>query len=347
MVIVLRGGFCRRYWPLYFLTCASCSRCTERLIAFMTQILNFETLLNRAGLSEDMPEDTYSALPAPQLELRHLDTLWLQVTGTLCNLACLHCFISCGPKNHNHEMMTLEAVRDAILWGQENGVKEFYFTGGEPFMHPQIREMIEAALEVGPLSILTNGLLIDEEMAAWLGQAFRKSRYSLDLRVSLDGTTPEENDAIRGRKTFYQILEAIDRLWAHRVNPVITVTTCHADLGSSDGRQRFYELVRARGLNQPRLKFLSPFKIGREENRNGGYEAHERLVEGDLVPGDEHKLQCSSCRMVTAKGVFPCPILIEVESARMGGNLDDALVPIRLDHPACYTCHVEGVTCRT
>src|SRR5690606_18063622 len=120
------------------------------------------------------------------------DTLWLQVTGTLCNLACLHCFISCGPKNHNHEMMTLEAVRDAILWGQENGVKEFYFTGGEPFMHPQIREMIEAALEVGPLSILTNGLLIDEEMAAWLGQAFRKSRYSLDLRVSLDGTTPEE-----------------------------------------------------------------------------------------------------------------------------------------------------------
>ncbi len=313
----------------------------------MKQILNFENLLNRAGFSPETLDGEFSAMPAPELALEHLDTLWLQVSGTLCNLACLHCFISCGPKNNNHEMMTLDAVRDAILWGQKNAVKEFYFTGGEPFMHPEIREMIEAALAVGPLSILTNGLLIDDEMAAWLGDAFRASRYSLDLRVSLDGTTAEENDAIRGRKTFHRILESIDRLWAHGVNPVITVTTCHADLAGTDGRQRFYGLIRARGLNQPRLKFLSPFKIGREEHRNGGYLEHERLVEGDLVPGEEHKLQCSSCRMVTAKGVFPCPILIEVESARMGANLDDALVPIRLDHPACYTCHVEGVTCRT
>ncbi|MBA2664436.1 MAG: radical SAM protein [Bradymonadaceae bacterium] len=305
----------------------------------MAQHLNFEALLERAAPPKE--------LPAPTLALSHLDTLWLQVTGTLCNLACLHCFISCGPKNHNHEMMTLESVQDALNWARDHGVKEFYFTGGEPFMHPQIKEMILAALEHGPLNILTNGILIDESMAAWLGEVFRTSRYNLDLRVSLDGTTPEENDAIRGRKTYEKIFGGIDRLWAHGVNPVITVTTCHADLAAEDGRRRFYEVVRARGLSQPRLKFLSPFKIGREEHRAGGYEAHERLVEGDLIPGQEDALQCSSCRMVTAKGVYPCPILIEVDEALMGASLDDALVDIKLDHPACYTCHVEGVTCRT
>src|SRR5690606_25891752 len=127
-------------------------------------------------------------------------------------------------------------------------------------------------------------------------------RYSLDLRVSLDGTTPEENDAIRGRKTFEKIFAAIDRLWENGVNPVITVTTCHADLGGEEGRQRFYDLVRSRGITRPRLKFLSPFKIGREERRAGGYEPYERLVEGDLLPGEEADLQCSSCRMVTARG---------------------------------------------
>lgn len=286
-------------------------------------------------------------LPAPVLPMKHLDTLWLQVTGTLCNLACLHCFISCGPKNDSHPMMTLAQVRQTLAEARAYAPREVYFTGGEPFMHPDIKALITETLELAPLSILTNGILIDDEMAQWLGETFRASRYSFDLRVSLDGTTAAENDAIRGRNTFAKILAAVDRLWANGVNPVITVTTCHAELGESEGRQRFLDLLRARGIDKPRLKFLSPFKIGREERRDAGYAAYERLVEGDLLEGEEDDLQCSSCRMVTAKGVFPCPILIEVESARMGDSLADGMQAIALDHPACYTCHVEGTTCRT
>ena len=301
--------------------------------------INLETLIERAS--------DRAAMSAPTLEFEHLDTLWIQVTGTLCNLACLHCFISCGPLNDSHPVMTKEEVFQALGDASAYSPREIYYTGGEPFMHPDFREIIERSLELGPVSVLTNGLLIDDDLAAWLGETFRQSRYSLDIRVSLDGTTAEENDAIRGRKTFEQILAAVDRLWSQGVNPVITVTTCHADLGGEGGRQRFIDLLRARGITKPRMKFLSPFKIGREERRDEGYQAYERLVEGDLLSGEEHDLQCSSCRMVTAKGVYPCPILIEVEEARMGDRLSDALHAIELDHPACWTCHVEGVSCRT
>ena len=48
---------------------------------------------------------------APQVSLKSLDTLWFQVGGTVCNLACTHCFISCSPTNHTHEFMTLAEVR--------------------------------------------------------------------------------------------------------------------------------------------------------------------------------------------------------------------------------------------
>jgi len=288
-----------------------------------------------------------SALGPPTLDFIHLDTLWLQVTGTLCNLACTHCFITCGPKNDSHPFMSLEQVRDAVAVAAESGVMEIYFTGGEPFMHPDIKEMIDLCLEVAPLNILTNGILITPEMAEWLAGRFRTSRYSLDMRVSLDGTTAKENDAIRGRKTFEKIIGSIELLWNSGINPVITVTTCHADLAAEEGRMKFIELLAQHGITQPRMKFLAPFKIGREERRDQGYEDYERLVEGDLLEGEEHDLQCSSCRMVTAKGVWPCPILIEVPEARMGDDLAAAGVPIKLNHPACYTCHVEGVSCRT
>jgi len=286
----------------------------------------------------------------PTLDFKHLDTLWLQVTGTLCNLACLHCFISCGPKNDSHEFMTVEQVRSSLEWARRHGVKEYYFTGGEPFMHPEIQTMISETLAQGPLSILTNGILITGSMAAWLGDASRSSRYSFDLRVSLDGTTPEENDAIRGRRTFEQILAGVDRLVANGINPVITVTTCHAELGGEEGRARFIELLRERGLEQPRLKFLAPFRIGREERRrgsDGSYLPSERLYLEDVPDPQTDHLQCDSCRMVTSRGVWPCPILIEEDSARMGDNLDDATHAIALNHPACYTCHVEGVSCKT
>ena len=308
----------------------------------MATDLNFEYLREKAR-QRFVPEDT----PAPALDLQSLDTLWLQVTGTLCNLACLHCFISCGPNNDSHKMMEMETVGEALAWARNYGVKEYYFTGGEPFMHPEIRPMIEATLQQGPLSILTNGMLIEQEDAAWLADTFEASDYSLDLRVSLDGTTREENDALRGRGTFEKIIGSIERLWTHGINPVITVTTCHAGSGGEAGRRAFYEFVRSRGIDKPRLKFLAPFKMGREERRAGGYEDHERLVEGDLGESDGSHLQCSSCRMVTSEGVFPCPILIEDEDARMGDTLEEGMESIELDHPACYTCHVDGVTCTT
>ncbi len=288
--------------------------------------------------------------PYPTLHYKHLDTLWLQVTGTMCNLACLHCFISCGPKNESHPFMTLEQVDEALAHALEQGTKEYYFTGGEPFMHPEIKTLIDRTLAQGPLTILTNGLLIDDEMASWLAERFHSSRYSFDLRVSLDGTTPEENDVIRGRHTFEKIVQSIVRLVQHGINPVITVTTCHAELAAETGRQRFFELLHARGVERPRLKFLAPFKIGREERRRGGdgaYRDSERLYLEDIPDPDTDHLQCDSCRMVTAKGVWPCPILIEEPSARMGDTLAEAAHHIKLDHPACYTCHVEGISCKT
>lgn len=241
--------------------------------------------------------------------------------------------------------MSVEQVDDALAEARRVGVREYYFTGGEPFLHPEIDTLIDRTLAQGPLSILTNGILIDEAMAKSLKRRVDGSRYSFDLRVSLDGTTAQENDPIRGRGTFERIIAGVRELARVGINPVLTVTEVH----SADEAQReaFRDLLRGLGLSKPRTKFLAPFRIGREERRGRGYAEYERLVEGDLLEGEEEDLQCSSCRMVTANGVWPCPILIDYEDARLGDRLEQGLGPIQLRHQACYTCHVEGVSCRT
>jgi MoaA/NifB/PqqE/SkfB family radical SAM enzyme len=283
----------------------------------------------------------------PEVPLHALDTLWFQVAGTLCNLACTHCFISCSPHNHTHEMMTLAQVEEHLLEAEKRGVKEYYFTGGEPFMHRDILAMIAAALRRGPTSILTNGILIKRSVAGELRRLSDASEYSLDLRISIDGWDAATNDAIRGAGTFDRICEAIAHLSAAGLNPVLTVTEACEGAGSQEGRVKFLEFLRSIGISQPRLKIMPLLRIGAEEKRQRAYAAWETLAHRELSAADREALQCSNSRMVTASGVWVCPILINSPSARLGATLSEAARPFKLAHSACYTCHVEGLSCRT
>ena len=138
----------------------------------------------------------------PTVELRSLDTVWFQVGGTLCNLACTHCLVSASPTNHTHEMMSLTEIRSHLEEAERLGVKEYYFTGGEPFLNEEMDAILEATLALGPATVLTNGLLLNPGRCARLKRLADSSSYSLDLRVSIDGYDAAKNDAIRGAGTF-------------------------------------------------------------------------------------------------------------------------------------------------
>lgn len=282
----------------------------------------------------------------PSIALTDLDTLWFQVAGTLCNLSCTHCFISCSPSNDRHKLLSKDRMLIALEEAKKRGVKEYYFTGGEPFLHPNILELIQRTIQQGPLTVLTNGILITERIAKKLVELADSTIYSLDMRISLDGLTPEENDEIRGKGTFDKIMRSVQRLYEQGINPIITVTEVREGMGSASERSKFIDLIHSYGIKQPRLKFLTPFQIGEEATRTQGYTPEELVYEGDLIPGEEEWLQCASGRMITDNGVYPCPILINHDDSKMGDTLTESEEAISLKWSACYTCHVSGVTCR-
>lgn len=283
----------------------------------------------------------------PRVPMLQLDTLWLQVAGTLCNLRCAHCFVSCAPDNHSHEMMSLKEVRGYLEEAVRLGVREYYFTGGEPFLNSEMEAILAATLAIGPATVLTNGLFLDPGRCRRLAALAEASIYSLDLRVSLDGYDAASNDPIRGAGTFERILEGVRNLHQAGLNPVITVTEVCPEAGTDEGKERFFALLRGLGIEKPRLKVLPVFHIGAEAERGGAYASWQRLAAGDAPDGSWDHLQCSGCRMATDQGVWVCPILVNEPDARMGEALADALGPFPLAHSACWTCHVYGVSCRT
>ncbi len=221
------------------------------------------------------------AAAAPRVALGALETLWFQVAGTLCNLACTHCFVSCSPTNHTHEMMTLAEVLPHLEEGAALGVKEYYFTGGEPFLNPEMEAILATATRgYGPATVLTNGLLLDPgRCRAPARRSPTPASYSLDLRVSLDGAGRGEQRRVRGAGAFARAPAGIRNLAAVGLNPVVTATEVYDDNGTA---ARQGALLRAAGdrsaSSKPRLKLLPMFRIGAEAERGGAYASWQRLA---------------------------------------------------------------------
>ena len=280
----------------------------------------------------------------PEQPFDHLDALWIQVAGTVCNLRCTHCFVSCGPLDDRHALMSRGEVRARVADAVRLGVKEFYFTGGEPFLHPEMIEILADSLASGPCTVLTNGTLFTRPRLEALRRLSDEARYSLEIRVSLDGWIAADHDRFRGAGSFRRALDGLSRLAEYGLLPIVTVTQ-NSDEDPLEFRERYLALLRDAGLPRPRLKVLPMFLLGREVERTRGYAPDESLLDLPAEAFDPTRLQCHTSRAVTSRGVFVCPLLVEDGSARMGARLEEALRPHRLRHGACSTCYATGMTC--
>lgn len=290
-----------------------------------------------------LPADVPRTDGAPRVAFRELRALWFQLTGTLCNLACRHCFNASGPKEPWLGPLAAAVVRRHLAEAEALGVRELYFTGGEPFLHPEILPLLEDAMAVAPTTVLTNGTLIDEALADRLARVAAGSPYSLEIRISIDAPTAAANDAVRGHGAFAKAIGAARLLSARGLYPIVTATKIAA--AGRDGT--LYEALRAAllaaGVERPRIKILPLLPLGRAPGRNGS----RRVTPDDLEGFDTTRLQCTATRVVAAGGVYACPILAGLPGARMSdAGLAEALAPTALYHPVCHTCYETGIACQ-
>jgi mycofactocin biosynthetic radical S-adenosylmethionine protein MftC len=166
-----------------------------------------------------------------------------------CNLACVHCLSSSGRRDP-HELTTAEC-RDVIDTLQRMQVFYVNIGGGEPTVRPDFWELVDYATahQVG-VKFSTNGVKIDAEVARRLAA----SDY-VDVQISLDGATPEVNDAVRGAGSYATAVRAMDHLRAAGFEgfKVSVVMTRH-NIGQLDELKALADSYRA----QLRLTRLRP-----------------------------------------------------------------------------------------
>ena len=191
-----------------------------------------------------------------------LKELWLQ-TNNSCNLACTHCLVSSGPGGTAG--LPPEGLRRVVDEALGMGVERFYVTGGEPFLRPDIYDLVHRVTDEGgrELIILTNATLFRGPKGAELSTL---SRERVKFQVSIDGARPETNDPIRGDGTFTRALDGVRHLAGLGFEVSLTTVVTRENLAE------LHELPGIAAENGARSQHLMwSHKRGRAVESNNGF----------------------------------------------------------------------------
>lgn len=167
------------------------------------------------------------------------DTLFLNLTS-ICNSNCVYCEVR---KLDASDNLNSERIEKLLEEAKDLGIKKVYFSGGEPFMHPDIWKFIEKTISLKlKLRIVSNGLTIlnfDQQKIDLLKQ--------IDgLDISLESYDRDVHNKLRGGDFFDRTVNGIKKLRANDIN--ITINTVLSNKNYSD-LDKFLEFTKELNAN--------------------------------------------------------------------------------------------------
>jgi len=308
------------------------------------------------------PDWTASGARRARVALDELRTLWIN-TGSLCNIECRNCYIESSPVNDRLAYISAEEVSQFYeeIAATRLPVKEIGFTGGEPFMNPEIITMTEDAVTRGfSVLILTNAMqpMVRPRVLAGLLALRDSHRDSLTIRVSLDHYTKERHEEERGANTFDSTVAGLDCLAWAGFKLALAGRTCWGET-EGDTRKGYAALIKARNWPVDAEDAASLVLFPEMDARADLPEITESCW--GILRKDPRQVMCASSRMVVKrKGaerpvVLPCTLLPYDPVFEMGTTLCEAARAdggmfengaVKLCHPYCAEfCVLGGGSC--
>ncbi len=302
------------------------------------------------------PHVTAKGEPRAHVALERLETLWFN-TGTLCNITCVNCYIDSSPTNDALSYLTLADVENYLTeidnFPEDTPFRprEIGFTGGEPFMNPQMPDILELALSKGyEVLVLTNAMRPMQRPFVQEALLKLNAEYpgQLTLRVSLDHYSQKHHEEMRGAGSFNVTLAGMDWL---RDNGIAMTVAARSLWHETDAETRagfaalYAEHNYAIDPDHPAKTVIFP-----EMDMSAEVPEITTACWGILgkTPSD---IMCASQRMVVkrkghAPSVVACTLLPYEEEFDLGPSLSDALGEVALNHPHCAKfCVLGGASC--
>ncbi|MCP5366236.1 MAG: radical SAM protein [Hyphomicrobiales bacterium] len=283
--------------------------------------------------------------------LTRLRTLWFN-TGSLCNITCHNCYMDSSPRNDRLAYMTAAEVRGFLDQAAAGAmaVEEIGFTGGEPFMNPDLPEMLGDCLGRGyRVLVLTNAMKPLHQKRSRLLDLRRAYGPALALRVSMDHYTEARHEEVRGDGTWRPMMDGLKWLVENGFNTSIAGRTLWHE-ADGDARAGYAAAFARHGIP---VDAADPAALVLFPEMDAEVDVPEITIHcWDILGVAPETIMCASSRMVVKrKGadspvVVPCTLLPYQPEFEMGPDLAAASRAVKLNHPHCAKfCVLGGASC--
>lgn len=286
-----------------------------------------------------------------------LETLWIN-TGTLCNIECANCYIHSSPTEDRlvyisaSEAARYMAEARDISARQGTPLPEIGFTGGEPFMNPDMLVMLGDALSQGhSVLVLTNAMQPMQRPRIQTGLLALREKYgdALKLRVSLDHHTAAFHDKERGAGSFVKALEGLRWLASYDFALAVAGRTTFGE-ADDDERRGYADMFARESLP---IDAFDPSSLVLFPEMDDTTDVPEITTAcWDILHVDPASMMCATSRMVvkrkgaSAPVVIACTLLPDDPQFEMGVTLDESLGTVKLNHRHCAKfCVLGGASC--
>ncbi len=283
--------------------------------------------------------------------LRGLATLWIN-TGTLCNLACENCYIESSPLNDRLAYLTAAEVRGYLdeIARDRLPTHTIGFTGGEPFMNPDLIAMLDDVLGRGLRAlVLTNAMRPMMKQKAALAALRGRHGARLTLRVSVDHYTPALHEKERGPRSWAPTIAGLRYLAGQGFDLHVAGRTMWGE-GEAELRDGYRRLFAAHGIA---IDADDPVRLVLFPEMAPGHDVPE-ITEAcwGILDRSPDSVMCAHARMVVkrkgavAPTVLACTLIPYDPRFELGSTLADAARPVALNHPHCARfCVLGGGSC--
>jgi uncharacterized Fe-S cluster-containing radical SAM superfamily protein len=286
-----------------------------------------------------------------RVALKALETLWFN-TGTLCNLTCHHCYIESSPKNDRLVYLTAAEVAEYLDEIARGGFATSLigFTGGEPFMNPELSAMLEDVLSRDLRAlVLTNAMKAMEKCKAALLRLRDRYGDQLTIRVSIDHYGRQIHEQERGERSWQPTIEGL--IWLARNGFLVHVASRRLS-GEPEAaiRSGFATLFSEIGLD---IDPDDPVALMVFPEMDAGTDVPE-ITEAcwGILGRSPESVMCATSRMVVKRkgaarpAVVACTLLPYDPRFELGHTLVEASGPVPLNHPHCAKfCVLGGGAC--
>jgi len=295
------------------------------------------------------PQLTAQGEPRASVALTGLDTLWLN-TGTLCNLACATCYIESSPTNDALVYLSADHASRFLDEAQAIGAREIGFTGGEPFMNPDMLPMLEDTLARGfEALVLTNAMKPMRRYEAALLDLRERFGSKLTLRVSLDHHSRQVHEAERGARTWEPAMDGLRWLSVHEFSIAVAGRLLPGE-GEVEARDAYAALFDGQRIA---IDARDPARLVLFPEMDADKDIAEITTAcWDILGKSPADIMCATSRMVvhrkgeSAPRVVACTLIPHDPGFDLGATLDEASRDVPLNHPHCARfCVLGGASC--